>query len=211
MVHHDEAFDHWLELWHRAPSAFPLDVVHVDSHADLGCRECAWIDLAVDVLHRPPEERWKIEHREGGLTPGSYLLYACSCRWIASLEYVYHPKGLGDDIDPPLLGPTDLDSKFLYVGALGQSQIDALRFHRAEAPAPPATPEPPIPFQRTSGERWRNTAPLDRVILCQSPDYTPVESDALLPIFWDYIDFRCEPPVGVAYSNASGRWAAMWV
>ncbi|WP_172751244.1 hypothetical protein [Ensifer sp. LCM 4579] len=50
--------------------------------------------------------------------------------------------------------------------------------------------EPPIPFQKVSVEAYRATEPFDYVILCQSPGYTPVEADALIPIFQDYVDFE---------------------
>lgn len=194
VVHHDEAFDHWLERRHKDLAAFPIEVVHVDSHADLGCGECAWVHLAVDVLHRPLEERANVEHREGMLTPGSYLAYAGACRWIASLEYVHHPKGLGDDIDRTLLGEKDLESDTLELKAFTRSDIDAFLDGRRNALRSPVSREPPIPIRRVNGREWKSSAPFDRAILCHSPDYTPTESDALLPIFWEYIDFGCEPP-----------------
>ncbi|MER8389487.1 hypothetical protein [Mesorhizobium sp. M0965] len=67
---------------------------------------------------------------------------------------------------------------------------------REELLALPHSLEPPIPFHKIPVEAYQAAEPFDYVILCQSPGYTPVEADALIPIFKDYIEFDSDDSQG---------------
>ncbi|RKH74833.1 hypothetical protein D7X99_40300 [Corallococcus sp. AB032C] len=191
-VDHDAAFDCWEELKRQDETLFPLELVHVDAHADLGLGDASWQHIMGDVLHRPVDERCKAERGPHRLGLGSYLAYAVACRWIGSVEYVHPPKGC-KDLPPLLFRDFRLESGCLELRCYAQNELESLvfgeSFHGYLRRTRPVSVEPPVPFTASRGDRWKTSAPFDRAFLCQSPGYTPETSDALISIFADYIDF----------------------
>lgn len=120
------------------------------------------------------------------ISPANYLSYALACRWLRSLTYVHHAQS-GDDLMPFLF--RDFNTT---CGIMELRYVPRVRdaSSKEELRTLPHALEPPIPFQKVSVEAYRATEPFDYVILCQSPGYTPVEADALIPIFQDYVDFE---------------------
>lgn len=53
---------------------------------------------------------------------------------------------------------------------------------------PPTDLEPAVPFIAIPYEKFKNEAPLNYVVLCQSPNYTPKSSDKLIDIVKNYIE-----------------------
>ncbi|MDG3147131.1 UPF0489 family protein [Streptococcus suis] len=51
MTGHIEALIFWKELINSKMLSDPFDVVHVDSHADLGLGDASWSFLQVSFLH----------------------------------------------------------------------------------------------------------------------------------------------------------------
>lgn len=187
VVHHDEAFP-ILEALSRN-GAVPLTLIHIDAHSDLGTGlgDLSWMEIGGRLLRLAPTERAAAVPQNGmeRISPANYLSYALACRWLRSLTYVHHAQS-GDDLMPFFF--RDFDTA---CGVMELRYVPRVRDVRSkeELRALPHALEPPIPFQTVSIEDYRATDPFDYVILCQSPGYTPIEADDLIPIFQDYVDF----------------------
>lgn len=186
VVHHDEAFPILVAL--SKNGAVPITLTHIDAHSDLGTGlgDLSWMEIGGRLLGLAPSERAAAVPQNGmeRISPANYLSYALACRWLSSLTYVHHAQS-GDDLMPFFFWEFDTTSGVLqlrYVprvrDASSKEQLRAL----------PHALEPQIPFQKVSIEDYRADKPFDYVILCQSPGYTSVKADALIPIFRDYID-----------------------
>ncbi|MGV1793553.1 hypothetical protein [Rhizobium sp. A37_96] len=187
VVHHDEAFPLLNALSQNG--AVPLSLAHIDAHSDLGTGlgDLSWQYIGGRLLGLPSKERAGAipQHGMERISPANYLSYALACRWLRSLVYVHHAKS-GDDLMPFFFRDFDLGCGIMelrYVPSLHSVRS------REELRALPHTLEPTIPFQKIEIEDYWAAEPFDYVILCQSPGYTPVEADVLLPIFKDYVDF----------------------
>ena len=76
---HNEALFFWEELINNKKLSDPFDVVHVDSHADLGLGGAAWSFLQKSFLTLPVDSRRKIREykfcdRVEKINMGDYLL-----------------------------------------------------------------------------------------------------------------------------------------
>ncbi|MCH8969319.1 MAG: UPF0489 family protein, partial [Planctomycetes bacterium] len=103
-IEHDELFFYLRNEFESRTLTKPIELFHLDAHADLGLDRSASSNYVMtDLLHRPVKQRAypKIGGPDG-LTPGSWLLFAVACRWIGSLVYVHHPTlHLPDLLDIP--------------------------------------------------------------------------------------------------------------
>lgn len=201
---HDEVFLHWREMILRNDLLTPFEVVHIDSHADLGLGYVynpAYI--LTDILQRPPEERcYPRLGGEEGLSEGTYMAFAIACEWISSLTYVYPPVMPGDDII----------AVYEHVEVVKGRREEFIRMQAY----PPGTTASQIqdgsvaaertviqiPFCRTRGDRFRDSGSFDFCVLSCSPGYTPVESDALVPVVRSYIN---ELPLAPLWKTPLGR------
>ena len=96
VTHHHEAFLYWRELVEEGRLAVPFEVVHVDSHADLGTGDAGYVYLMTDILQRPVAERTRPEIGRSHLNDGNYLAFAAACRWIRRIVYVANPASRDD-------------------------------------------------------------------------------------------------------------------
>lgn len=191
---HDEVFWYWKSLIDIGALDTPFEVVHLDSHADLGM---GWMDLSShyvmgDLLHKPVGERSnpKCGPREG-MTEGSWLLFALACRWINKLVYVHNPKlnrELGD-IAPCLMKDHDLRGDRIQLKKYSQKDLDGVQ--RLEKIEPLAT-EPEIPIEIVSASDFMAKSYPSLICVARSPNYTPASSDLLLPVLKRYISDRTE-------------------
>ncbi|CAN7617465.1 hypothetical protein [Devosia sp. LjRoot3] len=187
IVHHDEAFPILEALSQNG--AVPLTVTHIDAHSDLGTGfgDLSWIDIGKRLLGVEWRDRVNAVPRNGmeQISPANYLSFALACRWIASLTYVHHPSR-GDDLMPFFFRDFDPASDTMELRFVPRADE---AYMREDLRSLPHTLEPPIAFQLVSTDDYQAAKPFDYVILCQSPGYTPVEADLLIPIFGDYVDF----------------------
>ena len=86
---HDECFWIWKEMIASRTLIPPVDVVHIDAHADLGSGDSSYIYIFTDILNKPIEERHNPESRYyintndreyAGISEGNYLSFAIACR-----------------------------------------------------------------------------------------------------------------------------------
>lgn len=190
IVDHDEAFD---IIGTLAGQYGSLDLIHMDSHADLGTGLCdlAWVDIGCRLLGLDCDQRPGAILRKGQkiMSPANYLAFVIACRWLKSLTYVHHPSG-GDDLMPFFFHDFDVAGGVIEMRFIPEGLDEAIKaVSRDRLRLLPHRLEPAIPFQSIAATQFMATTSFDFVIVCQSPGYTPIETDELIPIFSDYIDF----------------------
>lgn len=185
---HDGAFEIMRNL--VTGGAGPLEVVHVDGHADLGMGDPSWVDLIQHVA-KPLADRYEPQRTNEGLNLGSWLAYALAAELISDLTYVY-PAGYGDDLPPIYFPRGDKRAGFIEMKAyirtglpMNGSVPDYHELYLLE----PDVALPQVPFRMVTLDDYAADAPFSAGLLCRSPDYTPETSDALIPIIQEYIEF----------------------
>ncbi|MBX4898691.1 hypothetical protein [Rhizobium bangladeshense] len=203
IVHHDAALEIFEDLYCKGTN--PLSVIHIDAHSDLGTGfgDLSWMDIGERILGVPAGERTSDFARCRGtrVSPANYLSFALACRWISSLTYVHHPLS-DDDLMPFFFKDFDTESGVIEMRHIPSGIRQARSKH--ELRELPHELEPKITFRREQVDRFRADAPFDHVILCQSPGYTPIEADVLIPIFEDYVDFDVSPSRDLSARTPSG-------
>ena len=202
VVHHDKAFDFWKELVARHQTQ--IDLIHVDAHADLGFGDASWVHIVSELLHQPPDQRTDPPRGSRFLNAGSYIAYALAARWIASMTYVYHPKA-GDDL--PTIYLENNDSAPPNHIQLKAYDAQVITSFRVEMPKPEEalSLEPVVPFTKVTIPQFNADRSFQYALLCQSPGFTPVTADALIPVLGDYIDFERPPEEVIAETEAFAR------
>ena len=95
---HNEALFFWEELISSGQLKDPFDVIHVDSHADLGLGDASGDFLQSMFLSLPVETRRKIRDYKFAddireISIGDYLLWAIAYKMISSITYCANPNG----------------------------------------------------------------------------------------------------------------------
>ena len=200
---HNEALWLWKELIFDEKLTAPFEVVHVDSHADLGLGYNSWTYILNYLLSYPPEERpshsryidcfGKIS--EEGI--GDYLLFAIAYRWISKIVYCGNPYGECNDYLWDTLkdykenyirkNPVENTIQLLYNPDMDFPQFDdpvSLKQnyikHSKKEPEVPLLIIPTIEDVKFDGT-------FDYAVLAQSPNYTPKSADFIINIFREYI------------------------
>lgn len=200
---HNEALFFWKELISEGKLLTPFEVVHVDSHADLGLGYSSWYYIMKELLKYPVEERpyHNSYTTASGKTSkegiGDYLLFAIAYRWISKLTYCANPNGDNNDYildtlknfeeeliwDKPvkntiqlLYNPNDEFPKYDDSKRTKQAFISR------------STKEPEVPFLIIPKiEDVKYNGDFDFISLAQSPNYTPKSADFIIDIFKEYI------------------------
>lgn len=172
----------------------PFEVIHVDSHADLGLGYPSWEFIMDSLLTLPVEERVKIEnyskvfgeYREPGI--GDYLLFALAFRWISKLTYVCNPENIGDDYVWMILKD----------GIEPNDKIQLVHNENMKAMSIPrnlkkyyetAVREPEVDFTIINSiEDVNYDGKFDYVTFSISPNYTPASADFIIDIIKEYIE-----------------------
>ena len=99
---HNESLFFWEELIQSGKLIEPFDVIHVDSHADLGLGDPSGDFLQSMFLSLPIATRRRIRDYEfnnqiKGISIGDYLLWAIAYRMISSITYCANPNGDKND------------------------------------------------------------------------------------------------------------------
>lgn len=201
---HNEALHFWKELIEENQLVTPFEVIHVDSHADLGLGYSSWkyiLDelLYVDVKTRPRcnvyEDCFGHYVSEG---IGDYLLFAIAYQWISELTYCANPHGDKNDYildilknfheeniwDKPVKNIIQLarNSKMERPDFDDSQRLKELYFETAEK-------DPEVPFMIIpTVEGVKYNGDFDFLVLAQSPNYTPARADYIIDIVRDYIE-----------------------
>lgn len=207
-VEHVDAFRTWREWLLGGKLTLPFAVVHIDGHADLGAGLGTYLTqryIEVQLLALPVVERAspRFDSRNG-INSANYLVAAIGNQWVSRLTYVQpsdpNPVQEGDfseimRLSEFLRGPDgnsveqeveDLPSDLPHWCFQNRDYTRIQLAHRQrESDRSPVRLEPPIPFEWKTGAEFEFSG-FTRMVVAQSPQYTPASADRLLPIISDY-------------------------
>jgi hypothetical protein len=187
VINHDQAFDFWGQLVQSGKLAPPFDICHIDSHSDLGSGISGFIYLMTEFMKINPADRYfKVKREQVGC--GDYLAFAIACRWVSILRWIYHPER-HDDLPWWHFKTIRPRSGIVQLKRMAWAEFDQNLPEMHEYPdiLPGLESEPQVQFKMQS---WRNfvaKGTFNYLVLSQSPGFTPVESDRLIPIILEYI------------------------
>lgn len=199
---HDEALLFWEELVSDGRLCEPFEVIHVDSHADLGLG-CASPDfLQGAFLTLPVETRRKIKDYEFNgkiehINVGDYLLWGVAYRMISKITYCANPHGDKNDYCWDTL-------KDFYENLIWDEPVSnyiQLKFNKdMELPdyrssekykkeyLDGAFKDPEVELRIIPTIQGVNfSGDFNFAVIAQSPNYTPASADFILDIFREYI------------------------
>lgn len=200
---HNETLYFWKELIENRELDVPFEVIHVDSHADLGLGYDSYIYiykklLSYNVMDRPKHNTYRNVHDKiVKESIGDYLLFAIAYRWISKLTYCANIKGDTADYDFIILKdfnndfvfrePVDKIIQLLYNPDMKIPYYDTSKAEKEEY-INFSQKEPEVPFQTIPTVRDVNfVGDFDYVSMAQSPNYTPASADFIMEIFKEYI------------------------
>jgi hypothetical protein len=183
VIKHDEVLIDMVQRVQEGIWLAPFDVVHLDSHADLGFGDGAFLYIMSDLIKKPHKER-ALPFFSGNerLCEGNYLAYAIALRLIKKLTYVHHPDSR-DDIFRSYMKNFDFESKAIQLKKCNRSDLEKIdNIYNLQI----LGLEPEVEFEKNIGPEYQADNGFDFIYLCQSPQYTPESSDKLIPIVRQY-------------------------
>lgn len=199
---HNESLFFWEELIAEKKLTAPFEVVHVDSHADLGLGCPTAEFLQGPILTLPVEKRKKIRSYEyNGKTMeiniGDYLLWGIAYRMISNITYCSNPNGENNDYCWDTL--KDFHEEFIwnkpvinYIQLTYNKNIELPEYDSTEdykkKYLTTAIREPEVEIKIIpTVEDVNYNGEFDFVVFAQSPNYTPASADFIIDIFKEYI------------------------
>jgi hypothetical protein len=170
---HDEVLDFWRTLIESGGLRVPFEVIHIDAHPDLSVR--GGLYLTSGLLYIDSERGLAILRGEH-VYSGNYLTFAIAYGWLASLVWVPLRKTLKDlpkrygDAGHALMQPKNRKN-----GRLPVRCLSAVEWRSG------------VPFRILSWYKFRTSETFDYMALSRSPNFTPPESDALVPVVEGYM------------------------
>jgi hypothetical protein len=205
VVGHNEAIHFWKELIQDNKLTVPFEVVHVDSHGDLGLGYSSWEYILDTLLSYPVDERPSKNkyldinntQREEGI--GDYLLFAIAYRWISKLIFCANPKDDKKNFLPFIIkdleiiwvndDPVETAIQLLQNPNIPPPLESAPETEKKKYVCTSTIKEPPIPFIIIpSIEKVKFYGDFNYAVLAQSPNYTPASADFIIDIFREYIE-----------------------
>lgn len=204
---HNEALFYWKELIENQHILIPFEVVHVDSHADLGVGYTSWIYILNELLKYPVEDRPhhskyydKQTQQMKGEGIGDYLLYAVAYRWISQIiycgnpnqEFIDYPREIFKNFNEPSVFDKPVQNIIQLIhnpeqGFPARFDFDTLGYERKKF-IRNSHKEPEVPFIIIpSIDDVCFDGDFDFAVLAQSPNYTPASADFIMDIFREYI------------------------
>ena len=201
---HNESLFFWRELIAAGELLTPFEVVHVDSHSDLGLGYSSWTYILNNLLSYPVEERPlhnKYEDCYGRIKEegiGDYLLFAIAYRWISKITYCANPNEKIHDF--PFYIIKDFKENRIEHDGYIKNTIQLLFNPNKDFPkygddehvkreyvvTSQKEPEVPLLIIPTI-EAVKYTGDFDYAVMAQSPNYTPASADFIIDIFKEYI------------------------
>ena len=199
VVGHNESLFFWEELLEQGKLTDPFEVVHVDSHADLGlgCSSSDFLQSAFLTL--PVETRRRIrDDDEGvGISIGDYLLWAVAYKMISKITYCANRNGDKNDYVWDTLKDFKEDMIWdkpisNYIQLKYNSQMewpkynDSKEYKKKYMLGAIKDPEVELKIIPTI-EDVKFQGDFDYAVIAQSPNYTPASADFILDVFREYI------------------------
>ena len=200
---HNESLFFWEELIESGRLSDPFEVIHVDSHADLGLGSASGSFLQSRFLTLPIATRRRIRDYEFNdrieeINIGDYLLWAIAYRMISAVTYCANPNGEKNDYlwdtlkdfreeliwDKPVKNHIQLKCNMKMEMPDYDSSDVYKKKYLAGAIKDPEVELLIIP----TIEDVKFYGDFDYAVLAQSPNYTPASADYILDIFREYIE-----------------------
>lgn len=186
---HNESLFFWQELIENSLLTTPFSVVHIDSHADMGCGSMGLIFVLDELIFCQQNIRprccsnFEVNGRFYDIDIGDYLLFAIAFGWIADITYCANPNNDPGDIPPQILRKKLPDYKFEVpiTSTIKLRPLESEQQNNIDESEVQLRILPKIENVNYDGD-------FNYVVLAQSPNYTPKESDYILDIFREYID-----------------------
>ena len=194
-VYHDEVLYHCEELTRRQLLTKPFDLVHVDAHGDMGTGDSGWVEILERAASPDAVRRCLTTDCCNRIGIGNYVSYMALLRMPSSLTYVHNPASCDDLFQGFLNGDRTLMR--IPVWSDDENAFDDAKHVVLMNPARSLYSfefglrrERKIPFSKTPADDSCAKEPFDIAFLAQSPNYTPVESDEVIEVLGDYLDFE---------------------
>jgi len=170
---HDRVLDFWRTLIESGRLRIPFEVIHIDAHPDL------WVGgglyLTSEFLHIDSERGLAMLKRKH-VHSGNYLTFAIAYGWVGSLVWIPLLKHLKS---PP---EWDGDARSILI------QLKKRKGERSPIrDLPTIERERGVHFKILPWYKFRTSEIFDYIALSRSPNFTPPESDVLVPIIEGYI------------------------
>lgn len=202
VVGHNEALFFWEELIKQGKINDPFEVVHVDSHADLGLGCPSYDFLQNSFLTFPVEMRRRIRDYEFNdeikdISIGDYLLWAVAYGMISKIIYCANPNGDKNDYVWETL--KDFKENLIwdqsvsnYIQLKYNNQMEWPKYNSSDAYKEKyilgAIKDPEVELKIIPTiEDVRFQGDFDYAVIAQSPNYTPASADFILDVFREYI------------------------
>lgn len=171
LEHHDGVFNFWHTLIEAGSLRIPFELTHVDAHPDL------WVGgglyLRTELLLFDPKIMLAMVSKKR-LHPGNYLTFAIAYGWISALAWVTLSRNFK--------GQPKWD---------GDARSNLMLFKKSKGNCPgqdaPTLKFPGIPFKILPLSKFRTNETFDYMAVSKSPDFTPPESDKLIPVIEKYM------------------------
>jgi len=198
VTHHQEAIEYWDKLISDGELITPFEVVHVDSHADLGLWYTSWVFIFEKLLGLDVSSRSKIQkypeifdsYDLPGM--GDYLLFAIAFRWINSLIYICNPSERGDDYYPHIIKGRGLIGDIIQLPYNPKQKATTLNTsyqYEVDQYLENSVLEPEVPFRVINQiEDVYEIGNFNFVSFSISPNYTPKSADFIIDIINEYIE-----------------------
>lgn len=205
IIGHNEALTFWKELILKGELSIPFEVVHVDSHADLGLGyTSSWKHIIKYLLQYPIKERFEHNRyvdrngniREEGI--GDYLLFAIAYQWISKITYCTNPNGEKNDYMWETLKDFNENLVWDYpvqniIQLVYNPDMDCPNYDdhiaKKEKYLRDGIKEPEVPLLIIPTiEDVNFNGEFDYISLAQSPNYTPSSADFIIEIIKEYIE-----------------------
>ncbi|MBI5731363.1 MAG: UPF0489 family protein [Ignavibacteriales bacterium] len=189
-IHHHEVF-HFLK--NLCINSGKVEIDHIDAHADIGLGDTSYEYISNELLSYSVKKRLErivCNGKGKNLTPGNYLAYAISCRWINKLNYI-HPVNEGNDLAWFHFKDFTPSSNIIQMKHLSVRDINTVLTSdlcNAIQSIQPYSYEPEIPFQKISATDFNSDGNYNYVLLTKSPGFTPIESDKLIPVISKFMN-----------------------
>ena len=165
---HDRVIDFWVTLIKSGGLHVPFEVVHVDAHPDMSVRGGLYLKSGLLYIDsKPGVATLDREH----VHAGNYLTFALAKGWLASLVWVALPKTFE-------LSGAEFSLRHLKRGMTANSPVGKLSVSQREHG---------VPFEPLPWHKFRTAKRFDYMALSRSPNFTPPESDALVPVIEEYM------------------------
>ncbi len=171
---HDKVLDFWDMLIESGLLRAPFDVIHIDAHPDLWAG--GGLHLASGFL-RYDSARALEDTGKKHVHAGNYLTFAIVRGWVASLVWV-HLGGQPNDF-PGVNHVRGSGSMQLKKRGVGEAPV-------LDLPAAVAA-RSGVSFNVLPWQEFKTREAFDFMALSRSPNFTPRESDLLIPVVEGYI------------------------